>query len=128
MQLKDIGKWKVFSIETGRFSLDGGAMMGSVPKILWKKTNPSDSLNRIQLAMRCLLVDDGENVVLIETGIGDKYSKKFKDMFNIKQRNNSLCYNLRLRYRKCNGVYWKHYVYNVSVTSLPFAKTCIKPW
>ncbi len=57
--LKNIGKWKVFALETGDFRLDGGAMMGSVPKVLWEKTNPSDSLNRIDLALRCLLLDDG---------------------------------------------------------------------
>jgi glyoxylase-like metal-dependent hydrolase (beta-lactamase superfamily II) len=90
MQLNNIGKWKVFALDTGFFSLDGGAMMGSVPKVLWNKTNPSDSCNRIELAMRCLLIDDGENVVLIESGIGDNYSDKFKEMFNIRQSPNAL--------------------------------------
>jgi len=90
MQLNNIGKWKVFSLDTGFFSLDGGAMMGSVPKVLWEKTNPSDSLNRIDLALRCLLVDDGENIVLVESGIGHKYSDKFQKIFNIRQRNNAL--------------------------------------
>ena len=47
MQLENIGKWKVFSLESGLFKLDGGAMMGSVPKVLWEKTNKPDSLNRI---------------------------------------------------------------------------------
>ena len=83
MQLENIGKWKVFSLESGLFKLDGGAMMGSVPKVLWEKTNKPDSLNRITLALRCMLVDDGENVVLVETGIGDKNSKKFIEMFEI---------------------------------------------
>ena len=90
MQLNNIGCWKVFALETGMFSLDGGAMMGSVPKILWEKTNPSDSQNRIDLALRCLLVDNGKDVVLIETGIGNKNSKKFIEMFNIRQEKNSL--------------------------------------
>ena len=83
MQLKNIGKWKIFALESGFFRLDGGAMMGSVPKVLWEKTNPPDSLNRISLALRCLLAVDGKNVILIETGIGTKYSEKFKNMFNI---------------------------------------------
>ncbi|MBI44656.1 MAG: MBL fold metallo-hydrolase [Candidatus Marinimicrobia bacterium] len=83
MQLENIGKWKVFAIESGFFKLDGGAMMGSVPKVLWEKTNPPDKLNRINLSLRCLLVDDGENVVLIESGIGQKNSKKFKKIFAI---------------------------------------------
>ena len=90
MNLDNIGKWKVAILETGDFWLDGGAMMGSVPKVLWSKTNPCDNLNRIQLALRCLLLDDGENVVLVETGIGDKNSEKFINMFNICQHVNAL--------------------------------------
>ena len=78
-------KWKFKIIETGLFKLDGGAMMGSVPKVLWNKTNPSDSLNRIDLSMRCLLLDNGTDIVLIETGIGNKNSKKFIEMFSIYQ-------------------------------------------
>jgi glyoxylase-like metal-dependent hydrolase (beta-lactamase superfamily II) len=88
--LKNIGKWKVFALETGDFRLDGGAMMGSVPKVLWEKTNPSDSLNRIDLALRCLLLDDGENCILIETGMGSKISDDFKNMFAIKQKKNPI--------------------------------------
>ena len=56
-------KWKIKVIESGTFKLDGGAMMGSVPKVLWDKTNPSDDLNRIDLSMRCLLLDNGQNIV-----------------------------------------------------------------
>ena len=47
--LNQIGKWKIFALETGDFRLDGGAMMGSVPKVLWEKSNPADELNRIDL-------------------------------------------------------------------------------
>ena len=90
MNLDKIGKWKVCVLETGEFKLDGGAMMGSVPKVLWNETNKSDKLNRITLSMRCLLLDDGENVVLIESGIGDKNTDKFKEMFCIKQDNKAL--------------------------------------
>jgi len=88
--LKQIGKWKISILETGSLMLDGGAMMGSVPKILWEKTNPPDRLNRIKLAMRCLLLDDGENIVLIETGIGDKCDDKFKKIFSITQSKTAL--------------------------------------
>tara|TARA_Y100000817_G_scaffold265372_1_gene221109 strand:- start:75 stop:932 length:858 start_codon:yes stop_codon:yes gene_type:complete len=90
MKLNNIGKWKVYALEAGFFSLDGGAMMGSVPKVLWEKTNPPDSKNRIELALRCLLVDDGENVVLIESGIGAKNSDKFIKMFDIRMGEYSL--------------------------------------
>ena len=78
-------KWKINVIESGKFKLDGGAMMGSVPKVLWNKTNPSDELNRIDLAMRCLLLDNGKEKILIETGIGNKNSSKFIEMFCIEQ-------------------------------------------
>ena len=90
MQLENIGKWKVFALESGFFKLDGGAMMGSVPKVLWENENPPDEFNRIELSMRCLLVDDGENVVMIETGIGDKNSDKFIKMFSIDHSTHTL--------------------------------------
>ena len=81
--LNKIGKWKIFALETGDFRLDGGAMMGSVPKVLWEKTNPCDELNRIDLSMRCLLLDNGKDVVLIEAGIGNKNNEKFMNMFSV---------------------------------------------
>ena len=80
-----LDKWKIKIIETGTFKLDGGAMMGSIPKVLWEKTNPCDNLNRIDLAMRCLLLDNGKDIILIETGIGNKNNQKFIDMFCIEQ-------------------------------------------
>jgi len=83
--LSNIGKWKIIALETGDFRLDGGAMMGSVPKVLWEKTNPADKLNRIDLSLRCLFLDDGENKVLIETGMGDKLSPEFFEMFHVVQ-------------------------------------------
>jgi glyoxylase-like metal-dependent hydrolase (beta-lactamase superfamily II) len=86
--LNKIGKWKLTVLETGTFRLDGGAMMGSVPKVLWEKTNPPDTLNRIELAMRCLVLDDGVSKVLIETGIGDKHPESFYNMFDVKHKNN----------------------------------------
>ena len=85
-----IGKWKIFAIESGDFRLDGGAMMGSVPKVLWEKTNPSDELNRIDLSLRCLLLDDGTNKVLIETGMGDKLRPDFLNMFHVIQSKHPL--------------------------------------
>tara|TARA_Y100000590_G_C15649634_1_gene988230 strand:+ start:25 stop:885 length:861 start_codon:yes stop_codon:yes gene_type:complete len=90
MNIDKIGNWNIYVLETGDFKLDGGAMMGSVPKVLWNKTNPADDFNRIDLAMRCLLLDDGTNKVLIESGIGDYYPSKFKEMFEIKQHDNAL--------------------------------------
>lgn len=64
-------------IEAGNFKLDGGAMFGVVPKSLWQRTNPPDSNNMIDVASRCLLVEDGERLLLIDTGMGSKQSEKF---------------------------------------------------
>ncbi len=68
---------KLFPIQTGHFKLDGGAMFGVVPKSLWSKQYPADENNMIDMVMRCLLVVDGERVILINNGIGDKQSQKF---------------------------------------------------
>ena len=64
-------------IETGNFKLDGGAMFGVVPKSIWQRTNPADSNNMCSWAMRCLLIEDGDKLILVDTGIGDKQSEKF---------------------------------------------------
>lgn len=64
-------------INTGFFKLDGGAMFGVVPKVLWSKTNPSDELNLCTWAMRCLLIEDDNRLILIDNGIGDKQDAKF---------------------------------------------------
>lgn len=68
---------KLSSIDTGYFKLDGGAMFGVVPKVIWNKLNPSDENNLCTWAMRCLLVEDGNKLVLIDTGMGDKQDSKF---------------------------------------------------
>ena len=68
---------QLYSIDTGFFKLDGGAMFGVVPKSIWQKTNPADANNMCTWAMRCLLVEDGNRLVLIDTGIGTKQSEKF---------------------------------------------------
>jgi len=68
---------KLHTVDTGFFKLDGGAMFGVVPKTIWNKTNPADENNLCTWAMRCLLVEDGNRLVLIDTGIGDKQDAKF---------------------------------------------------
>ena len=88
--LDSIGRWKVHALETGDFRLDGGAMMGSVPRVLWEETNPPDELNRINLSLRCLLLDDGDRKVLVETGMGNKFDEKFGKMFCVDQTENPL--------------------------------------
>lgn len=68
---------KLYSIETGFFKLDGGAMFGVVPKSIWNKLHQADDNNMIRLAMRCLLIEDGNRLILIDNGIGDKQDEKF---------------------------------------------------
>ena len=67
----------LYSIETGNFKLDGGAMFGVVPKAIWKKTNPADDLNMIDMAARSLLIETTSSLILIDTGLGDKQDEKF---------------------------------------------------
>ncbi|WP_031526153.1 MBL fold metallo-hydrolase [Dyadobacter crusticola] len=64
-------------IDTGFFKLDGGAMFGVVPKSLWNKQNPADEKNLCSWAMRCLLIEDGEKLILVDTGMGDKQDARF---------------------------------------------------
>lgn len=68
---------KIHSINTGYFKLDGGAMFGVVPKSLWSRTNPADENNLCTWAMRSLLIEDDDKLILIDTGIGNKQSEKF---------------------------------------------------
>ncbi len=67
----------IYPIETGNFKLDGGAMFGVVPKVLWQRTNPADSNNLIDMSMRSMLIEDGNRLILIDTGTGNKQSDKF---------------------------------------------------
>jgi glyoxylase-like metal-dependent hydrolase (beta-lactamase superfamily II) len=68
---------QVYSVDTGYFKLDGGAMFGVVPKVIWNKLNPADENNLCTWAMRCMLIVDGERKILIDTGMGSKQSEKF---------------------------------------------------
>ncbi|MBX2826686.1 MAG: MBL fold metallo-hydrolase [Flavobacteriaceae bacterium] len=67
----------LYPVEAGNFKLDGGAMFGVVPKSLWSRTNPADSNNMIDIAARCLLIENGDRLTLIDTGMGNKQSDKF---------------------------------------------------
>ncbi len=74
---------KIYPIETGNFKLDGGAMFGVVPKSLWQRTNPADANNMISMGMRTMLIEDGNRLILIDTGIGNKQSDKFFGYFHL---------------------------------------------
>ena len=85
-----IGEYQIDSIETGTFSLDGGAMFGVVPKTLWQRTNPADGSNRITLGARCLLLQDDNKNILIDTGVGSNWEEKFQNIYAVDQTENTL--------------------------------------
>ncbi|EKB04853.1 hypothetical protein HMPREF9711_01718 [Myroides odoratimimus CCUG 3837] len=74
---------KLYAIESGNFKLDGGAMFGVVPKVIWNKTNPADANNLINLGARLLLIEEGNRLILIDTGMGNKQSDKFFGYYNL---------------------------------------------
>lgn len=74
---------KLYPIESGNFKLDGGAMFGVVPKTIWNKTNPADENNLIDIAARCLLIEDNNRLILIDTGMGNKQSEKFFGYYSL---------------------------------------------
>ncbi|MDM1533510.1 Glyoxylase, beta-lactamase superfamily II [Myroides marinus] len=74
---------KLYAIESGNFKLDGGAMFGVVPKVIWNKTNPADDNNLIDLGARLLLIEEGNKLILIDTGMGNKQSEKFFGYYNL---------------------------------------------
>lgn len=73
----------LYAIDTGYFKLDGGAMFGVVPKVMWNKLNPADENNLCSWAMRCLLIEDGNRLILIDNGIGDKQDAKFLGHYHL---------------------------------------------
>lgn len=73
----------LYSINTGYFKLDGGAMFGVVPKVIWNKLCPADSQNHINMAMRSLLIEDGNRLILVDTGIGHKQDAKFFSHYDL---------------------------------------------
>ena len=74
---------KLYPIEAGNFKLDGGAMFGVVPKTIWNRTNPADENNMIDIAARCLLIEDENRLILIDTGMGNKQSDKFFGFYSL---------------------------------------------
>ncbi len=85
---------KIHPLNTGNFKLDGGAMFGVVPKTLWQKTNPADANNMCDWSMRSMLIEDGDKLILIDAGIGDKQSEKFFSHYYM-HGNDSLIGNLK---------------------------------
>lgn len=98
-----ISGYEVKAVKTGTFALDGGAMFGTVPKVLWDKTNPADEKNRIDMEARALLLISPEHKVLVDVGLGEKLSEKygekfatkFNDMYKLDQSKFSLTKSLK---------------------------------
>jgi glyoxylase-like metal-dependent hydrolase (beta-lactamase superfamily II) len=85
-----IGDYKITAINSGYFRLDGGAMFGIIPRPLWEKTNPPDSLNRIKLTTRNLLLQKEGRNILIDTGMGNKWDEKSISIYDIDQETSSM--------------------------------------
>src|SRR5438045_183511 len=79
-----VGRLTCHALEAGRQALDGGAMFGVVPKPLWQRRVPADDRNRIPLALRCLLIEHDDGLVLVDTGIGNKEDAKFRDIYGVR--------------------------------------------
>lgn len=81
-----IGRLRCHALEGGRQHLDGGAMFGVVPKPLWERRIAADARNRIPLALRCLLVEHDDGLILIDTGLGNKEDQKFTDIYGVENQ------------------------------------------
>ncbi len=90
-----IGPYELYSVPTGRFGLDGGAMFGVVPKTLWERQTTPDAQNRIPLAARALLLKSPERRILIDVGLGDKFREKERAMYAVDQSTHTLLGSLR---------------------------------
>jgi glyoxylase-like metal-dependent hydrolase (beta-lactamase superfamily II) len=83
-----LGDFKLSVVSDGHFWLDGGSMYGSVPKALWGKLTPADKENRIRLSLNCLLIRTPDKMILLDTGLGEKFSKKLKEIYRTERSQN----------------------------------------
>jgi len=92
-----IGPFEIFSVEAGRFRLDGGAMFGVVPKTLWERKIEPDEKNRILMAMRCLLIksESTGKIYLVDTGTGSKFDEKMSDIYDLDYQHSDLIKSLK---------------------------------
>src|SRR5215467_10089676 len=81
-----IGDYRFEVIPDTEFRLDGGAMFGVVPRVLWERVCPADELNRITLTTNCLFIDTGKKKVIVDTGMGEKWSAKEIGMYGVKRK------------------------------------------
>ena len=78
-----LGQFEIYGLRDGFFYLDGGAMFGVVPKVLWEKKCPADEKNRIKLGLNSILISTGKEQILVETGIGTEIGQKFYGYYNV---------------------------------------------
>lgn len=88
------GEFELFVVSDGTFRLDGGAMFGTIPKVLWEKTNPADDRNRIPLGLNCLLIRTPTENILVDTGLGTIYDQKFAFLYGVDQSETELTRSL----------------------------------
>jgi len=88
------GEFELFIVSDGTFRLDGGAMFGTIPKVLWGKTNPADDRNRIQLGLNCLLIRTPTDTILVDTGLGTVYDEKFAFLYGVDKSQTDLLRSL----------------------------------
>ena len=86
VESRQLGRWRIHAIQAGGQKLDGGAMFGVVPKVLWERRLPADERNRIQFGMRCLLIEHDVGPILIDTGAGNKEDAKFYEIYGVENR------------------------------------------
>lgn len=79
------GEFELFLVSDGTFRLDGGAIFGTIPKVLWEKTNPADHRNRILMGLNCLLIRTIKETILVDTGLGKIYDEKFAFLYDVDQ-------------------------------------------
>ena len=89
------GSWQIDLLSDGVYRLDGGAMFGVVPRVLWEKKHPPDEQNRVELALNCLLLRDGERCVLIDNGMGDGWSEKEQAIYGLERPKGGLLEGLQ---------------------------------
>jgi glyoxylase-like metal-dependent hydrolase (beta-lactamase superfamily II) len=80
-----LGSFELHAVSDGTFALDGGQMFGVIPKPLWERKAPADARNRVRLSLTCLLICTGKQNILVETGIGDKFDAKFRDIYDVRR-------------------------------------------
>ena len=85
-----LGAWSIHTLETGSIRLDGGSMFGSVPKPVWSRAHPADERNRITLSMRCLLLEGEGRRILVDVGIGEKFTPKLMDIYAVDHSEHTL--------------------------------------